>query len=104
MPGRYLLRLMFEWGGGALWCGNPASIDRFGVGPIEDRLPLSTDMRRRLRALSAWHDGALNWEYPPDPSPWPADERERFDRAARAELTLLLAELGPAFEIVYESL
>src|SRR5690348_1620283 len=68
---RYVVRLMFEWGGGCLWGGNRATNEAFDVGPIEDRLPLSPDTRRRLEALSSWHDGALNWEYPPDPSPWP---------------------------------
>jgi hypothetical protein len=79
---RYVVRLMLEWGGGCLWCGNDAARDRFDVGPIEDRLPLSAETRRRLAALSAWHDTALNWDYPPDPGPWTAEASERFERAA----------------------
>jgi hypothetical protein len=104
MDARYVIRLMFEWGGGCLWCGNDAARDRFGVGPVEEQLPLTLDTRRRLEELSAWHDGALNLDYPPDPSPWSAAERERFEPAAREVLSVVRAELGPEFEVVYQAL
>lgn len=51
-----------------------------------------------------WRDGALNWDYPPDPSPWSAAERERFERAAAEVRLVLRAELGPEFEVHYEAL
>jgi hypothetical protein len=104
MDAPFQLRLMFEWGGGCLWCGNDAARDRFDVGLIEDRLPLSQQTRRRLQELSAWHDGALNWDYPPDPSPWSSAERERFEQAAGDVRAVVRAELGPGFEVVYEPL
>ena len=78
-----MVRLVFEWGGRWLWCGDAAR-DAFGVGPVEDRLPLSAATRQRLAELCAWHDGALDWEYPTDPRPWPPEERQRFQRAAAA--------------------
>jgi hypothetical protein len=101
---RFVLRLMFEWGGGCLWCGNDAARERFDVGPIEDRLPLTLQTRRRLQELSAWHDGALNWGSPSDPSPWSADERKRFEQAAGEVLSVLRAELGSELEVVYQAL
>lgn len=101
MPPRYTVRLMFEWGGGSLWCGNDAARDAFGVGNIEDELPLSAETRRRLEELSVWHDTALNWDYPPDPGPWTPEEEARFDRAAQEILQTLRAELGSDFEVVY---
>jgi hypothetical protein len=104
MGARFVVRLMFEWGGGCLWCGNDAALERFDVGPIEARLPLTPGTRRRLQELSAWHDGALNWDYPPDPSPWSAGERERFEQAAGEALSAVRAELGPEFEVVYKVL
>ena len=79
---RYHLRLMFEWGGGCLWCGNDAAREAFDVGSVEDRLPLSDATRRRLEELSGWHDTSLDWNDPAAPGPWPASESERFDRAA----------------------
>jgi hypothetical protein len=104
MPPRYTVRLMFEWRGGSLWCGNDAALHAFGVGDIEDLLPLSAETRRRLEELSVWHDTSLNWEYPPDPGPWTPEEQERFDRAAREMLQTLRAELGSDFEVVYQGL
>jgi hypothetical protein len=95
---------MYEWGGGCLWCGNDAARESFGVGNIEDKLPLSTQTRRRLQELSAWHDQSLNWDYPPDPGPWTAEEYERFDEAAREILEQIRSELGSEFEVVYEQL
>jgi hypothetical protein len=102
MGAKYLSRLMFEWGGGCLWCGNDAALDRFDVGPIEDQVPLSPETRWQLNALSTWHDQSLNWHYPPDPGPWSADEYERFELAATQVLATIRAELGPDFEVVYE--
>jgi hypothetical protein len=104
MGARYVVRLMFEWGGGCLWCGDDAAREAFDIGPIEEQLPLSPATRQRLVELTAWHDGALDWEYPPAPSPWSAEEREQFERAAAEMLALVRAELGPEFEVVYAPL
>jgi hypothetical protein len=104
MDARFVVRLMFEWGGGCLWGGNDADRERFDVGPIEDGLPLTPRTRHRLQELSAWHDGALNMDYPPDPSPWSAAERERFEQAAGDVLPVIRAELGPEFAVVYGAL
>ena len=95
---------MFEWGGGSLWCVDDSAFSAFGVGPIEDRLPLTSATRRRLDELGAWHDTSLNWEYPPDPGPWPPEEYERFEQAAIAVLECVRAELRVEFEVVYKPL
>lgn len=99
-----LLRLMFEWGGGCLWCGDDACRDRFGVGPVEDQLPLSGATRRRLDELSAWHDRSLDWNDPAAPGPWSADEHARFEAAAEEMRAILQAELGAGYEIIYQAL
>jgi hypothetical protein len=104
MPPRYVVRLMFEWGGGCLWCGNDAARDAFDVGDIEDRLPLSAATRRRLEELSVWHDTALDRGHPAGPSPWPPEEDARFDTAALQLLATLRAELGSGFAVGYERL
>jgi hypothetical protein len=104
MPAKHVVRLMFEWGGGCLWCGNDAALDIFGVGPIEGRLPLSPGVCRRLEELTAWHDTALNWDYPPDPGSWSPEEYELFERAALGILDEIRSELGSDFEVVYDRL
>jgi len=65
--------------------------------------PLSKLALGRLSELSQWHDTALNWDYPPDPGPWSAEEYAKFEREALTLLTELQAELGPKFEVVYEA-
>lgn len=104
MAERFRIRLMFEWGGGALWCGNEAALARFSVGSIEDNLPLSATTRVRLAEMTCWHDRALNWDYPSDPGPWQEDEYIEFDDAAHTMLAVIQEELGSEFEVVYERL
>jgi hypothetical protein len=104
MAAKYMVRLLFEWGGGCLWCGNDAARQAFGVGSIEDKLPLSEALRHHLVDMSAWHDRSLNWEYPRDPGPWSAEEYEQFAQAANEVLTVIRIELGEDFEVVYEPL
>lgn len=101
MAAKYIIRLMFEWGGGNLWCGTDVARATFDVGPIEDRLPLSDALRRELDELGAWHDTSLNREYPPDPGPWADEERARFEAAAMLVLERVREDLGPEFQVVY---
>ena len=101
MSKRFVVRLMFGWGGGCLWCGNDATLAAFDVGPIEDKLPLSPAIQHRLTELSEWHDKALDWDYPPDPSPWSQEKRERFETAATDILSAVRSAVGPEFDVVY---
>jgi hypothetical protein len=101
MPARYRLRLMFEWGGGCLWTGNDVALKAFGVGNIEDLLPLSPETRHRLEELSIWHDSSLDWDNPAGPGPWTPGEHEDFEQAAGEVLEIVRAELGPEFEVEY---
>ena len=97
-------KLMFEWGGGCLWADSDATRERFEPGPVEHQLGLDAASLERLDALSAWHDGALNWDYPPDPGPWTPAEYRRFDEAAAAMKDRLERELGPGFRVRYDPL
>jgi hypothetical protein len=104
VPPRIVLKLMFDWGGGCLWCVDAAGRERLGVGNVEDVLPLRDETRTRLDELTAWHDESLDWAYPPDPGPWTEEESARFEAAAEEMLIRLRAELGDAYEIVYRRL
>jgi hypothetical protein len=101
---RYHLRLMFEWGGGCLWCGNDAARDALDVGHVEDQLPLSDRTRERLEELSAWHDSSLDRDDPAGPGPWTPGEHEDFERAAGEILETIRAELGADFQVEYRRL
>jgi hypothetical protein len=101
---KYQVKLMFEWGGGSLWCGNDAAHEAYDVGPIEDRLPLSENLKQHLFKLTEWHDKSLNWDYPPDPGPWTPKEFEEFEKAAMEVLSDIRSELGDDFEVIYKPL
>lgn len=100
----YELKLMFEWGGGVIWCGNDSARDRYGIGPIEDVLPLSKKVLRKLNDLSELHDQALDWDNPPGPSPWSDREFKAFEQMALETLGILRVELGSEFVIQYDVL
>jgi hypothetical protein len=97
----YRIKLLFDWGGGAIWADSDMARARFGVGPIEDQLGLSPALHERLDTLSAWHDGALDWNDPTGNSPWTAEERVRFDQAARLTMRDICRELGPTLDLHY---
>jgi hypothetical protein len=101
---KFQLTLMFEWGGGSLWCLNDAASKRFDVGPVEDRVGLTPQIKGRLHQLTEWHDTALNWEYPPDPGPWTKQEYDAFDVAALNVLGEIKSCLGPEFRVFYDKL
>jgi hypothetical protein len=100
----YQLRYFFDPGAGiCLWSGNDAAEARYGY-PIDARsLPLPENTWRRVWYLCSWYDTSIDWNYPPDPSPWDAAERERFNNEAQPMLAQLRKQLGPEFEIVDES-
>lgn len=102
MTTRIRLRLFFEWGGGALWCGNDAAAQRFGVGPVEDRLDLPHPLLARIRALSAHHDTALNWSDPAAAGPWTQKDHDDFRLQVERLRTEIAETLGPEFDIVNE--
>jgi hypothetical protein len=98
------LKLMFEWGGGCIWGDDPRTIDRLGVGPLEDQLALGDVLREKLTTMSTWHDGALNWSNPSGASPWAKEEFEKFDQAAQELLREIQVALGTHFSIRYDVL
>jgi hypothetical protein len=97
----YELKLMFEWGGGTIWCDSEKSREKFGVGPIEDSLPVSQVLINELSEMTKLHDKALNWEYPPAPGPWSKEEYEAFNSKAGKLLSNIEQELGSCFNIKY---
>jgi hypothetical protein len=40
----YKLKLMFEWGGDTIWCANDGAREKYGVGSIEENLPLPREI------------------------------------------------------------
>ncbi len=101
---RYRLRFFFDPGAGiCFWAANDAACECFDY-PIDARnLPLAENTWRRIYFLTSWYDTSIDWNYPPNPSPWDNDERERFNREAQKLLVVVREELGSDFEVVDES-
>ena len=100
----YLLEFFFDPGSGAcLWSGNDAARDRWGCSIEAHLLPLPENTWRFAHHLCSWYDTGIDWTYPPDPSPWEAAERDRFNVAALRFLEMLRVQPGPDFEVIDRS-
>ena len=103
MP-RYVLRYFFDPGSNiCLWSANDAAREQFDYPVCLHDLGLPENLERRVIYLMAWFDTSLDWEYPPNPSPWTETERTRFREASQHLLSLLREQLGSEFEIIDES-
>ncbi len=97
----HVLRFSFDPGSGVcLWSMNRAANDRFGYPVDSESLPVSENLRRRLDWLAAWHATSIDWDYPPDPSPWSEDERARFAAESGRVLAELREALGPDYQVL----
>ncbi|MEU5838681.1 hypothetical protein ABZ820_34155 [Streptomyces diacarni] len=93
------LRYFFEAGvpHTALW---PDDLDSPYGSPCElELLPISRPLRAELAGLCEWYQSSIDWDYPPDPSPWSAEERARFVRRADAALASLREELPDGWTV-----
>ena len=100
---KYRLRFFFDAGSGTcLWSNNAAAHDRFGYPVDLSTLPVPENLWRKAVHVTCWYDTSIDWEYPPDPSPWSAEESARFDAAADSLLAQLREALGPDFEVADE--
>lgn len=92
-------RFFFDAGSGTLLWAAPEDQAEWDY-PIDlNRLPVGPELRAELVALADRYDTSLNWDYPPDPGPWSAEEDRLFNAEVRRVLARLRAELGPEWEI-----
>lgn len=100
----YQLRFGFEFGSGVcFWSANEAAEQYFQNYPIvSHQLPVSKTLQKRIEFLLSWYDTFLDWDHPPDLSPW-TNEADQFCTAAQEVLRLSRQQLGTPFEIVDDS-
>ncbi|MCL8311356.1 hypothetical protein M9Y90_11845 [Leptospira interrogans] len=101
---KYKLRFFFDPGSGAcLWGADDATKAKYDY-PVDNRqLNLRDNTYRALEHLIAWYDTSINWDYPPDPTPWTSEEEMRFTGYKTSILEILRKELGGDFEVLDES-
>lgn len=99
----HYLRFFFEAGVDTpLWPEDMAS--PYGYPCRLERLPISAVTRAELARLSERYQSSINWDYPPDPSPWSDEELQLFKQQAHAALSALRRELGAGWVVRDESL
>jgi hypothetical protein len=96
----YRARFMFDPGSGVcLWGADPATVEAFNY-PIETRqLSLSDNLHYALEALIAVFNTSIDWDYPPDPSPWSTEQWQHWTQTGDELLDRLRIELGASWEI-----
>jgi hypothetical protein len=105
---KYLLSFWIEWGGCAyLWAINKKAKNQFSDGDNSHicgcgGLPVSQELEDELDALDTEYQTALDWDYPPDPSPWTKEQAIDFKKRVDAAFIRLVKELGSEFEVMYK--
>lgn len=102
MTTKYKFRFFFEYGGGCLWSADANTESKFGYPVRLEKLRLSKETLAKLERLEAQFQTSLNWNYPPDPSPWRQQECNAFNFEVERLVTEVIQELGPDYEIVNE--
>jgi hypothetical protein len=74
-------------------------MERFGYAVDLDSLELAPSLKTQAEELIVRFDTSLDWNYPPDPSPWSDMERVQFEADAARLLQSLQECLGTSFEI-----
>ena len=88
------LRFSFDYGGFCLWAND---------GAIEpNALPISQELIDEINSLCDEFDTSLDWEYPPDPSPWTKEEWYDFFKRSKLIYEKLEKELGADYELISE--
>ncbi|MEV0373347.1 hypothetical protein AB0I10_26625 [Streptomyces sp. NPDC050636] len=75
--------------------GNPCELER---------LPISPTSRAELARLCEWYQSSIDWDYPPNPSPWSEEELQLFKQQMYTALEALRRELGAGWVVRDESL
>lgn len=97
---QYIIRFWFEHGGICLWSINDKAKARFGYAINNCDLPITKDLINELDNLEMLYIGYLDWEYPPNPSPWTAQEKADFRARADIAYEKLINELGEKFVVI----
>ncbi|SFC97177.1 hypothetical protein [Clostridium uliginosum] len=84
---KYVLRYCFELGGTCLWSVNDNAKNKFDYPIDNDELPVSKNIVDELYALEEEYHGYIDWNYPPNPSPWTT--KQKLDLKKRANMVYL---------------
>ncbi len=96
----FKLRYIFDPGSGVCpWSENDLARERFGYAVDLDSLEHALSLKTQAEELIVRFDTSLDWNYPPNPSPWSDVERIQFEADAARLLQSPQECLGTSFEI-----
>ena len=99
------IKFMFEYGAvdSCIWNIDPESNPiSFGSLMDLDDFPISEKLKAKLIQMCEEIQTSLDWEYPPDPSPWTKEHREDFTRRAKEAYDEFVSELGDGYEVIID--
>lgn len=96
---KYKLKYWFEHGGICIWGANTAAKDKYGYAIETVSLPISSSLIETLNSLEEEYTTYLDWEYPPNPSPWTEEHKQDFIKQATKAYKKLCEELGEAYVV-----
>ena len=96
------LKFMFDYGEiyTCIWNDEPTD-EYYGCPMHLDELPLSDGLRADIVQMCEEFQSSLDWEYPPDPSPWTQEHMQDFMARSKAAYNRVVAELGDAYTVEY---
>jgi hypothetical protein len=95
----YKLKYWFEHGGICVWGVNEAAKEKYGYAIKTASLPISDSLIETLNKLEEEFHSYLDWEYPPNPSPWTEEHKLDFISRATKAYEKLCFELGEAYAV-----
>lgn len=101
---KYVFRFFFEWGTNlCLWSANDAARERYGIGCVDyNFLDISDGLKLTLAKMGDEYQSKLDWEYPPNPSPWTKKQLRDFKKRSKQVYKQLRAELGKDYKILFK--
>lgn len=99
---QYEIRFMFDYGAGCLWSVNSEAREKYGCFIESDSLPISDMLISSIEQLTKEYDTYLNWDYPPDPSPWSEEHKQDFITRSEKIYEQLCSELGDDYTVINE--
>lgn len=97
---KYILRYWFEHCGPCLWSVNDNAKNIFNYPIKNESLPISKAIIDELYLLEEEYHSYLDWDYPPNPSPWALEQKNDFIKRANIVYEKLLLELGSEFQVI----
>ena len=91
---QFQFKYWFEHGGGCIWGVNTIAKEKYGYCINFNTLPISKELVLLLVQLEKEYYTYLDWEYPPNPSPWSEELKKDFVKRATDAYNDLCEELG----------